>query len=89
MIKIDFFFVEIVFFWFEISGMICATNGNTYLSECHMRQAACQQQKFIVVAFRGSCDGCLSNDGICSCPKNCTDVPENSTVGWNLKFSLV
>ncbi|VBB29084.1 unnamed protein product [Acanthocheilonema viteae] len=74
---------------YDNSGTICATDGNTYRSECHMRQAACQQQKFIVIAFRGSCDSCSSTicldeqqceDGICSCPSNCPDVTENSTV---------
>uniref|UniRef100_A0A915PPS5 Agrin n=1 Tax=Setaria digitata TaxID=48799 RepID=A0A915PPS5_9BILA len=71
------------------SGMICATDGITYPSECHMRLAACQQQKFIVVAFRGSCDSCLNivcpegqqcENGICSCPSSCPDASEKSIV---------
>ncbi|KAM3719107.1 Agrin [Dirofilaria immitis] len=74
---------------YDNSGTICATDGITYLSECHMRLAACQQQKFIVIAFRGFCDSCSSvvcldgqqcEDGICSCPNNCPDATENSTV---------
>uniref|UniRef100_A0A1I7VLR2 Agrin synaptic family protein n=1 Tax=Loa loa TaxID=7209 RepID=A0A1I7VLR2_LOALO len=71
------------------SGMICATDGITYPSECHMRQAACQQQKFVMIAFRGSCDSCSNGpcldgqqceDGICSCPSSCPNATENSTV---------
>ncbi|EJD76276.1 laminin subunit gamma-1 [Loa loa] len=69
--------------------MICATDGITYPSECHMRQAACQQQKFVMIAFRGSCDSCSNGpcldgqqceDGICSCPSSCPNATENSTV---------
>ncbi|VDK73629.1 unnamed protein product [Litomosoides sigmodontis] len=74
---------------YDKSGTICATDGITYRSECHMRQAACQQQKFIVVAFRDSCDSCSNTvcpegqrceDGICSCPNSCPNTAENSTV---------
>ncbi|VDO58328.1 unnamed protein product [Onchocerca flexuosa] len=74
---------------YGFSGTICATDGITYRSECHMRLAACQQQKFIVIAFRGSCDSCSNvacldgqqcEDGICSCPSSCPDSAENSTV---------
>lgn len=67
--------------------IICATDGNTYHSECHMRIAACHQQKFIVVAFRGSCDSCASitcpdgqqcENGQCSCPMTCPDTNLNN-----------
>ncbi|VDN02225.1 unnamed protein product [Thelazia callipaeda] len=71
------------------SGMVCATDGITYQSECQMRIAACQQQKFIVVAFHGSCDSCSNvicpsgqkcQDGICSCSDTCPNANNNSQV---------
>uniref|UniRef100_A0A1I8EK75 Agrin n=1 Tax=Wuchereria bancrofti TaxID=6293 RepID=A0A1I8EK75_WUCBA len=74
---------------YDDSGIVCATDGVTYLSECHMRQAACQQQKFIVIAFRGPCDSCSNiacldeqqcEESICSCPSSCPNTTENSTV---------
>uniref|UniRef100_A0A915BCP3 Agrin n=1 Tax=Parascaris univalens TaxID=6257 RepID=A0A915BCP3_PARUN len=70
-------------------NLICATDGFTYPSECHMRLAACQQQRFVVVAFRGSCDSCSKvicpygqqcEDGLCSCPSNCPQVSSHDAV---------
>nr|CDP92328.1 Bm4004, isoform j [Brugia malayi] len=74
---------------YDDSGIVCATDGVTYRSECHMRQAACQQQKFIVIAFRGPCDSCSNiacldeqqcDESICSCPSSCPNATENSMV---------
>lgn len=70
-------------------NVICATDGVTYPSECHMRLAACQQQRFVVVAFHGSCDSCSKvicpygqqcEDGLCSCPSNCPQVSSHDAV---------
>ncbi|VDM51265.1 unnamed protein product, partial [Toxocara canis] len=70
-------------------NVICATDGVTYFSECHMRLAACQQQKFVVIAFRGSCDSCSKvvcpygqqcEDGLCSCPSDCPQASAHDAV---------
>ncbi len=37
------------------SGTVCGTDGTSYNSECDLRNAACQQQKFIVIASKGHC----------------------------------
>ncbi|KAK0395945.1 hypothetical protein QR680_001503 [Steinernema hermaphroditum] len=34
---------------------VCATDGVTYKSECHMQRASCLSQKFKMIAFYGSC----------------------------------
>lgn len=66
----------------ENQEAVCATDGITYESECHMRKAACEQQKFVMVSFKGSCDSCSNvvcpygqkcEDGSCSCPTSCPD----------------
>ena len=36
---------------------ICGTDGLTYKSACHLREAACAKGKAIPIAYKGSCKG--------------------------------
>ncbi|KAJ1352957.1 Kazal-type serine protease inhibitor domain [Parelaphostrongylus tenuis] len=66
---------------------VCGTDGVTYSSECHLKMSACQQTKFIVVAFEGKCDACTSIEcgfgeechrGNCVCSYQCSPSPPSS-----------
>ena len=37
--------------------LVCASDGNTYRSECHLRQHSCRIQKEMKIVNRGSCPG--------------------------------
>ncbi|VDM54412.1 unnamed protein product, partial [Angiostrongylus costaricensis] len=66
---------------------VCGTDGVTYSSECHLKNSACQQTKFIVVAFEGKCDACTNVEcgfgeecrrGECVCSYQCSSAPPPS-----------
>ncbi|VDM82393.1 unnamed protein product [Strongylus vulgaris] len=66
---------------------VCGTDGVTYSSECHLRKSACQQMKFIMVAFEGKCDACLNVEcgfgqecrgGKCLCSYHCPSSPPST-----------
>ncbi|EYC28294.1 hypothetical protein Y032_0008g79 [Ancylostoma ceylanicum] len=66
---------------------VCGTDGVTYSSECHLRKSACQQMKFIMIAFEGKCDACLNVEcgfgeecrgGKCLCSYQCPLSPPPS-----------
>ena len=37
--------------------LVCADDGNTYQSECHLRQQSCRTQKEMIVVRKGECTG--------------------------------
>ena len=37
--------------------LVCADDGNTYQSECHLRQQSCRTQKEMIVVGKGECTG--------------------------------
>lgn len=41
-------------------GLVCGTDGNTYNSACHMREAACRKGKAIPLAYSGRCKSTAS-----------------------------
>ncbi|TMS35812.1 hypothetical protein L596_003127 [Steinernema carpocapsae] len=73
----------------EDEKSVCATDGVTYPSECHMQLASCVSQKFKMVAFYGSCDSCANVqcgygqhcvNGVCSCSESCDETSSEETL---------
>uniref|UniRef100_A0A5S6QAB5 Agrin n=1 Tax=Trichuris muris TaxID=70415 RepID=A0A5S6QAB5_TRIMR len=59
---------------------VCGTDGITYLNVCALKQAACKQRAFVMVASKGPCDYCRGKrcnrqgscvDDDCACPTDC------------------
>ncbi|KAG8193223.1 hypothetical protein JTE90_005570 [Oedothorax gibbosus] len=61
----------------DVSNPVCGDDGVTYASDCHMRLAACTQQKRIFVQRHGDCDvkdPCKTTE--CHFGSMCTPSPD-------------
>uniref|UniRef100_A0A671K142 Transmembrane protein with EGF-like and two follistatin-like domains 1a n=1 Tax=Sinocyclocheilus anshuiensis TaxID=1608454 RepID=A0A671K142_9TELE len=68
---------------------VCASDGNTYHSECFLRQTACEQQTAITVITEGHCHADLESSGLepsrfskCSSCKFGAECDEDSEGIW-------
>ncbi|CAL4063227.1 unnamed protein product [Meganyctiphanes norvegica] len=70
----------------KVESKVCGSNGVTYINECVLKVAACQQQQNIAVASRGDCELCKGiqchygarcEAGQCVCPTFCPETIEH------------
>jgi len=60
----------------KFTDHVCGVDGVTYQTYCHLRQAACQQNKAIPEAYHGKCkEGATCEDIRCEGGKKCVSEP--------------